>query len=809
MRGDKVAVGLLLAWIAWCLGGLGEPARHWLPVLAGVGEIEAGWLTVEGLLVALLRAAGMLAATLVFGGATARLGRPLLRIWALPGVQPGERLSLEVLLGFAAMGLWFFGLGLTGLFYAPLLAAAVPVALAFPGLRRDLARLGTAVRDLRPAWIWLAFAPLAIAGAVALAPDVYVDTYAYHLAAPEMFLKEHRFIWTAIQVPLSAELIYALGLAIDQPALPHLLQAVPFLAAVALVAAWAGRLGGAGAGALAAVLILTLGETERQLLLAKNNLAASAYPIAGMVAALRGLGGKPVRSSWLLLSGTLFGCGAGHKWSGYPLLALGWAATEMLLRARRRGTARMTLAWLLMAGVPLVPWLGRTWLQMGNPLWPFLSSWWPGALWDPESTRALKILRAAEVPSSGLLVFVPHWVRWWLLHQPAVAALLPLCLVRFASLPGEVRILLAYGAVGYAALWVLIPGDARHLGLSVLAMWAAATGVVAARWASAWPGPRRLAGMLAVAALAWLPLGFALRDLSPAPFVRCLFGGIDQRGYLAERLTTYGEMSGDLRGRPGLDGVIALGEDPQFYRLPGRYRGQRFLGRNWAWVLARESFTPEDIRRRLRQLNCRHVIYNFVTEGFPHRETAAYEWDDRMLRLWEDFVGRNLAVAVPPRHVDHANGGWCIYELGREPLPRAPAYLPYLPGIAALYFRVTRKGFEEDIQAWDTAARELQARFPHVDYINDMLALTYRVRRQWKAAYDFFLPGVTHGTVNDSNYWNMAIMAANLGKWREAYRWMNRAWELYPSLRGDAERALQRLRRILVAQERGSDIPPE
>ena len=53
-----------------------------------------------------------------------------------------------------------------------------------------------------------------------------------------------------------------------------------------------------------------------------------------------------------------------------------------------------------------------------------------------------------------------------------------------------------------------------------------------------------------------------------------------------------------------------------------------------------------------------------------------FTWDDRMLELWKRFVGRHLRIVARPWHVDHANGGFCVYELREAPLPRSPAFLP-------------------------------------------------------------------------------------------------------------------------------------
>lgn len=782
------AVGVALAaWAVWWFFGLAGPVDKWRPVLRGIGEIELAGLLGSPLAGSLLRTAVLLVLGIGFAAAAAGTGRLALRWWRLPRAGELEALSLGVLSGFGMIGTWYLGLALTGLFYPAALVLSVLPGIAVAGARwRGVHGI---VARMRPDWTWLAIAPAAVAAVAALAPDTYSDTYFYHLAVPELLLKVHRFPPTPAECPLSAELVYALGLLAGDDALPHLLQAAPFLAAVGLLAAWAGRVAGRPAAVLAVLLVLTLGETERQMQLAKNNLAAAAFPVAAAVCAWRGRGSP----AWLLMSAAMFGLGAAHKWSGYLLLALGGAATCVVLL--RRGRASLGLAWALVAAAPLAPWLAKAWFNMGDPVWPFLSRWLPGAMWDAESAAGLALERTAMGFGASVRGFWPHWMEWWLLNQPVVALLFPACLLRMAAAPASARTMLAAAIGVYAVFWLLVPGgEAPRLGLPVLILGAAATGVAAVALARDWPRRAARAAFVAAGATMWLPLGFALRDADPPALAAYLAGRTGRAGYLSGRLTTYAAAGNALGRFPGVGGVITLGGDRRVYRVPGRPWYGRTYGRNWAWVLARECSTRGEIRKRFRQLRCRHVLYNFVTGTFPHPWAAPFRWDGRMLELWHGFVARDLDLAVRPGRVDPVNGGFCVYVLREEPRAR-PVPLAYLPGIESLYYDVTRHGEKGDMAAWLRAARALLSRLPDVDGVRDLVAQGYWNQGRWQLAYDHYRPGIARGTVTEVNLWYAGVAAAYLGKWEEAEELVRRAVELSPHLAGKAEALRAEMRR--------------
>jgi len=770
-------------WAAW-------GAVHAIPLFRGWGVLGHGLAGVSlagigpaGVAAAAGRHLGTIGLAALAALAVFNLGVPSVRLLRPRDAGRGERAALGLLSGYVLLGTGYLGLGLAGLF-SPLPLVAIPAAalLAPAGWRaiRDLAHSRPAV----PGWAALALIPAALTLVAALVPSTYVDVYAYHLAAPETFLRLRRFtLYGApfgFQCPLTAELVSVLAVVADRDALANLLQLIPFVPAVALLADWAARSAGAAAGWLAIVGIATMGLVEQQALLAKHCLASAAYPMAAVALALRavrpGAGvGRPA-GPWLAFSALLFGAGAALKWSGYPLLAVGAAAVFVL--AFRRAGWRGMAGWCVLASLPVWPWLAKSWLFMGDPAYPFLSAWLPGALWDAESGRATALLRASPGSAQVLALMVPSAVGFWWVNQPAVGCLLPAVAGRWGSLGRETRWLAGTAFAGWAVLWIAMPREAWRLALPVWALWTAAAAVAAGkRFAGASRGVRRL-GAAAVVAAGWLAAGPVWSEyVLVAPAASYLLGGTGQQGYIARATTTYAELGEALGCRGVAGGVLAVSEE-RSYRLPGRHFAGRFYGRNWPWALAGECRTPGGIRKRLRQLGVRWMVQNVVTDLYPHDWLTEFPWSESRLRVWKAFVARWTRVAIPPSRMDMLNGGFAVHEILDAPRP-APRLLPYLPGINALLYPIVA---QPDQRKAHGEAVALARRLPDVVQVRNVAAVTCIRIGDWPAAYRYLEPGIRAGVVDFENLYNFGKAAMRLGRNAEAEEYLRKAQRAEPDL---------------------------
>jgi hypothetical protein len=255
--------------------------------------------------------------------------------------------------------------------------------------------------------------------------------------------------------------------------------------------------------------------------------------------------------------------------------------------------------------------------------------------------------------------------------------------------------------------------------------------------------------------------------------------------YLAVRLTTYWQARKALMATPDLGRMAGL-QTMRFYLFPGRFLQEWLCYRSWAWTISRESATAETVNVKFRQIGCRHLLYDFMIEYVPDPIADPFVWDDRMLGVWKDFVGRYLEMVSAPESVDDKNGGYCVYRVRKKPLSRPPASLPYLPGIRSLYTAVTRHALAGDSKSWLTAALSLRRRFPDVDFVNDLVAKGYEDMGDWANAYMYYRIGVSHGTLGAENYWGMTRSAIMMGRWEEARVLIDLAKKYYPLSKGVA-----------------------
>jgi len=770
------------AWAAFCLFvGLPTAFRGWSGAVAALGSV--GWREVLAArpLHALAAHAQVLGIALAVAAAWAGYGAPVLAWLGTPAAKRWERAALALLLGFAALGAALLGVALAGLFAPAVVAVAALAGLALPGARAAVAAAARA-RPRLPAtgrrWVVLGLAPVLIPLLAALTPDVQMDSYTYHLAVPEQILRVHKFTAEGLSLSrgytLAAELVYSAAVIPGRDSVAHWLNIIAFAGAVSLLAGWVSRLAGPAAGWLAAGAIATMGFVVQMAMVAKNDLAAAAYPLAGVVCLARG---------WPGLAAVLLGCGGAAKWNGLLFAALA-------LPALWRGGVRRSLGRTCLVAFPVLPWLLRSWLWAGDPVWPALSRWIPGALWDAPSQEAMTIMRHPWGGlAAGLLAAPPALFRAVVAEAPGLALLVP-----FALAGGlQARWTVWYAAAGLAGCAVAMPFQWIRLALPAVILLAEAASAGAVRTAARWPERRRIVAAAALALVAWLPAGGFVTSADPARRLPALTGAWSEDRFLSESLTTYRVLARNLGRLPGCTRLVGF-SDIRHYRLPGRYLEERCYGGTWGWTLARESATPERIRIRWRQLGIRYAIENVVNEGLPHAAAAPFRWDSRMLAVWRAFVGRYLEVAVPPPEEDDRNGGFVAWTVRARPLDREPGWLPSLPGIDAVVDEVTRHGLTGDAEGWISSARVLASQVPNVDFVGSLAAVGYYSLGRYAEAYGELLAGVQHGSVADGNFWMAGASALMLGRRADARRCFVLAAAFDADHRAGARIALDRLR---------------
>lgn len=311
--------------------------------------------------------------------------------------------STQFALGFGVLAALALLVGVLGAFTRPVLdaIAATFAALGVVAAVRDTR--GLRVPEPGPHRPLLAgAAAIAVVDVVlASAPPTSGDATAYHLTAPELWLRSGRVFaiwwdWATFQ-PFALEMHGAYAMAISDGR--GAMVAAAALSALATVPIYGlGReVAGRTAGALAALLWFGQGMFLWEATGAFVELVAAgliALAVWHLVVFRRS---QALRDA--LLAGAALGLAASTKYHALlflPALAL----VALLLRRDRRGGPAAAAAVLLAAAVGL-PWYVRNWAVTGNPLYPLADGIFGGKLWGKTDAAWFRDSYAGYGPTSA------------------------------------------------------------------------------------------------------------------------------------------------------------------------------------------------------------------------------------------------------------------------------------------------------------------------------------------------------------------------------------------------------------------------
>ncbi len=331
----------------------------------------------------------------VLGGG---LGRRCLRGAALDfGTDAGQRVVVEVALGWALTGLALFALGLARLYYSLVLWALVVAALLL--LWRDargwLVDLGRVLRALcwpqgegRPrlsvAGGFVVFV-LTLGGLRALAPPLMWDALVYHLTLPKLYIQNHGlqlqadFLFSGM--PQLTEMLHTAAMLLRGSVAGNAAQALGWMfgAAVALglavcAADWVGK----ESSALAPAVLLSAFTLALSLAWAYGDWLLMVLSLGVLIVLRRW---RLTRSwRWLVLGGALAGFALSCKYTAalVPLAGAALIFFDLLWPAEPgqtrsvRAVALPPLIFLLTSGLAFAPWLFKNWAFTGNPVYPLV-----------------------------------------------------------------------------------------------------------------------------------------------------------------------------------------------------------------------------------------------------------------------------------------------------------------------------------------------------------------------------------------------------------------------------------------------------
>ena len=330
-----------------------------------------------------------------------------------------------------------------------------------------------------------------------LGPQLGWDDQAYHLTLPKLYLEAGGFRRLPFNVyshwPSNVQLIYGLALAVGDYVLAKLLH-LAFLGLLTVgVYRFAARAAAPWTGVVAASLLLANDVVMFEATVANIDIAVAFFFFMAVAHAVefRETGSRPE----LILSGLFCGCVAGSKVTGlgsiacvFPLIVLGTLAHQRERRLRhvvRDGALFSACAFAL-----AVPWLLKSYIYTGDPLYPVLWKYFGGIEWsDALSEQFWKWQNSTgmgRTPRDYLLLPVRVFLDGGGGYENFAARIsktwvvfLPLTIVFMPWVPVARRFLLP--AALYFIIWAVSSQQSRFL-ISVLPLLAVATAVTAA-WA--------------------------------------------------------------------------------------------------------------------------------------------------------------------------------------------------------------------------------------------------------------------------------------------------------------------------------------
>ncbi len=340
---------------------------------------------------------------------TCALGRRLLK-WMGVRLAGLEHAAVASAVGWGALQavpftLFAVGLGRPIAFQIVLVLLAALLIFEVTAVLRAFARWIIAVFRLSGwtrVWLLIFSAVLACVFLRALCPISDSDGLSYHLTAASRFLQSGRFVFlptfTYTNWPSSVELFFATVMAVHRDSPAAIVQY--HLGMIGMTGAYLlGRgLGGRSAGMLAATVLLAYTVFWEEMTQAHVDLGTTAFATMAVLmlqkSSLRG--GDSDRL--IRLAAVIAGFAACTKLNGFwVILSLALVLLFNKLRYRDSGeaeksiqpeglpdTLRLVLRFSTIAGLIVMPWLIKSWILTGNPVYPMAFGIFGGREWSAE-----------------------------------------------------------------------------------------------------------------------------------------------------------------------------------------------------------------------------------------------------------------------------------------------------------------------------------------------------------------------------------------------------------------------------------------
>lgn len=228
-------------------------------------------------------------------------------------------------------------------------------------------------------------------------PQISWDADTYHLTVPRLYLEHGGFRRIPFNVysnwPLNIELLFALAMVLGDYVLAKLIHFAFGVATLLLIYQTGRAVSSPWAGWAAATLWLANPVVLSEFRVAYVDLALAFFFLLAFVFVHAALEESDRRGDLLIAAGVFSGVAAGIKPTGI-VAALCLCGLFVAVALRRREAGRAIVAGtgriLLPACLLLLPWLAKSGVLTGNPVYPFLFSTFGGPEWSLELSEQLR-----------------------------------------------------------------------------------------------------------------------------------------------------------------------------------------------------------------------------------------------------------------------------------------------------------------------------------------------------------------------------------------------------------------------------------
>lgn len=455
----------------------------------------------------------------------------------------------------------------------------------------------------------------------ALAPPVSDDwdSLAYHLAVPKLYLQHGGIYYIPFtshsNFPFGVEMLYTSALAFGLIPAAKLFHYAFWIFTLLGIYSLGRTYYGVRTGVVAASLFAVMPAAIWEASTAYIDLATTFYTMLAVIALLACADSCDRR--WAVFCGVAAGLAATTKMTALgaiPLLAIGAVALgwkmcrEIDLKSRLGDAGFMALAALLAAA----PWYIKTWIQTGNPVYPFFFEIFRGRDWNSQLAQTYRSLQmqfgVGHSPADfvmapwNLAIFSERFYdRPGLYVGFIFLAFIPFIII--ASMRDRRSAGLTVFAGGLGVIWFMLSHQSRYL-LPVFAVLAvpAAYGLTSLKGLKA----ARYAGYTALAVSALFAFLFAAQIGSAS--IHVVLGNESRNDYLARTVDTY-RMTEYINTLPENTKVVLFNDTRGFYL------DREYLWGDWAHntvIPYKDISSAEQFARFLRSINVTHALIRGV-----------------------------------------------------------------------------------------------------------------------------------------------------------------------------------------------------